>query len=301
MPMRRASEISAPQEPAERTPAYYLYGPDSPVGPVVISVPHAGRDYTPELLSAARVPQATLRRLEDRFADYLVHRLIERGQTVVVAKVPRAAIDLNRSEREIDPAMIRGLPRDQSLTSSAKLRGGLGLVPRRLQGAGDLWREAVEWSDLSARIEAFHRPYHAVLERLLSRALEEHGHAILLDIHSMPPLPPAAGLTPRIVLGDRFGRSASSRLTFLATDLCVARGVPAAQNHPYPGNYLLERHGMPERRTHALQLEVDRSLYLDSALDRPGPGLAAMQGLIADLVDALGIEMPRTEFAQAAE
>jgi N-formylglutamate amidohydrolase len=243
-----------------------------------------------------------LRRLEDRYADLLVHRLVERGFSVLVARAPRALIDLNRNEREIDPTMVSGLPHHHGLLTSAKLRGGLGLVPRRLQGVGELWLDRLEWGDLFSRIETFHRPYHAALERLMRTAYENHGHAILLDVHSMPPLQASnSGVPPRVVLGDRFGRSASSRLLTLAGDLCAGRGVLAAQNHPYPGNYLIERHGRPEQGLHALQLEIDRSLYLDSALDEPGPELPAMQALVTDMALALAQELPNADFAQAAE
>jgi N-formylglutamate amidohydrolase len=299
MPATPAPEMQPPQPPVERTPAYDRYGPDVPRSPIVVSVPHAGRDYPSGLLVNARCSVSVLRRLEDRYADLLAYQLIASGHSVVVARAPRAVIDLNRDAREIDPVMVRGMPRDQPLVASAKMRGGLGLVPRRLQGIGDLWIAPIDWADLSARIALLHSPYHAALARLMASARTAHGHAILLDIHSMPPLmtgvPP-----PRVVLGDRFGRSASTRLITLAADLCAGHGIASAQNHPYAGNYLLERHGRPESGFHALQLEIDRSLYLESRLDRPGPGLARMQGLVAELAGALGVELPGS-FAQAAE
>lgn len=299
MPAAPTPEMQPSSPPVERTPAYDRYGPDMPRSPVVISVPHAGRNYTPTLLANARCGVAGLRRLEDRYADLLAHRLIALGYSVMIARTPRAVIDLNRDEREIDPAMVRGLPRNQPLMTSAKMRGGLGLVPRRLQGIGDLWTLPVDWVELSGRIAFLHRPYHEALAGMMRRARDAHGHAILLDIHSMPPL--TTGVRPPgIVLGDRFGRSASTRLVALAADLCEGHGMASAQNHPYPGNYLLERHGKPEAGFHALQVEVDRSLYLDTALDGPGHGLARMQGVMVELAEALGIELPGA-FAQAAE
>lgn len=288
---------------AESTAAFDRYGPDVPQSPIVISVPHAGRDYAPALLAQARVPPQVLRRLEDRHADALAEELATLGCPVLVARAPRALIDLNRDEREIDPAMLGGVPHGHALISSAKLRGGLGLIPRRLQGAGELWHGPIDWHDVARRIETVHRPYHRALAGLLARARDGFGHAILLDIHSMPPLSAAPGGGPpvRIVLGDRFGRSAAGRLTALAADLCRGRGVAVAQNHPYPGNHLLDRHGRPEQGLHALQVEVDRGLYLDDALDRPGPGLAGMQRLMADMAGVLASELPRIDHAQAAE
>lgn len=294
---------SAPRDPARSTPAYHLYGPDRPIGPVVLSVPHAGRDYDEALLRAARVGPEMLRRLEDRWADLLTHPLIDRGYHVLVARAPRAMIDLNRHEREIDPAMVTGLPRDVPLQASAKLRGGLGLLPRRLPGAPELWQRPLGWDEVRRRIDTIHRPYHAALAGLMRAARDVHGHAVLIDLHSMPPLPsPAAGQeAARAVLGDRFGRAASTRLMTLAADVLAGHGLKTVQNHPYAGDHMVERHGRPVENFYALQLEVDRSLYLDAALDRPGPGLARLQAAVCALVEAIACEPPRAAYPLAAE
>jgi len=288
--------------PTESAAAYDLHGPALPNGPLIVSVPHAGRDYPLELLALARVRPEVLRRLEDRWADLLAQPLIARGYSVLVARAPRAMIDLNRHERELDPAMVTGLPRELPLQSSAKLRGGLGLIPRRLPGAQEIWQRPLPWSEAQWRIETLHRPYHARLAQMMTAARERHGHAILIDLHSMPPLPPpAAGqAAPGLVLGDRFGRSAATRLMTLAADVAAGHGVLTSQNHPYAGDHLIERHGRPERDFHALQLEIDRALYLDVTLDRPGPGLARIQGVVAAIAEALANELPRS-YAMAAE
>ena len=289
--------------PSVRDTAFDRFGPDLPDRPVILSVPHAGRDYPDALTATARVRPAMLRRLEDRWVDLLARPLIARGFTVLVARAPRALIDLNRHEREVDPAMIADPPHDAAWHSSAKLRGGLGLFPRRMPGASDLWLRPMPWAEALRRIETVHRPYHAALARLMTATRDAHGHAILIDLHSMPPLPPpAAGQeAPKIVLGDRFGRSASTRLMTLAADVAAGHGIVAAQNHPYAGDHLIERHGRPESGMHAIQIEVDRSLYLDDALDQPGPGLARIQGIIMAIAQALANELPRADYALAAE
>jgi N-formylglutamate amidohydrolase len=294
---------SAPRAPAETTIAYDLYGPAQPIAPVIVSVPHAGRTYDDALLTSARVRPEVLQRLEDRWADLLAHPLIESGYSVLVARAPRAMIDLNRHEREIDPAMVSALPRDLALQGSAKLRGGLGLIPRRLPGAYELWQRPIGWDEVRRRIDLIHRPYHAALSGLMRAAREAHGHALLIDLHSMPPLsPPAAGQkAPGIVLGDRFGRCASARLMTLAADVLAGHGFVAAQNHPYAGDHMVERHGRPADDLYAMQVEVDRSLYLDAALDRPGPGLARMQAAVTAVIKALASEPPRAAYPLAAE
>ncbi|MFZ2997989.1 N-formylglutamate amidohydrolase [Sphingobium sp.] len=293
----------APRPPVLSEPGFDLYGPAIPDCPVIISVPHAGRNYPADLLAEARVRPHILRRLEDRWADLLAYPLIARGYSVIVARTARAMIDLNRHEREIDPAMIAGLPHDIALHSSAKLRGGLGLIPRRLPGAHELWRGALSWPDIQRRIDQFHRPYHAALAQMMMAARDAHGHAILIDVHSMPTLPPpAAGQTaPSVVFGDRFGRSASNRLVALAADIAIGHGLLATQNHPYAGDHLIERHGRPDRGMHAIQVEIDRALYLDAALDRPGPGLERMRGFVTAMADALAVENPGAAYAMAAE
>lgn len=293
----------APRPPVLSEPGFDLYGPLSPDRPVILSVPHAGRDYTAALLAQARVRQQQLVRLEDRWADLIAHPLIARGYTVLVARAPRAMIDLNRHEQEIDPAMVSDIPRGIALHSSPKLRGGLGLIPRRLPGAPELWRGPLPWAEVQRRVEGVHRPYHAMLTRLMRAARAAHGHAILLDLHSMPPLPPpGAGLpAPGIVLGDRFGRSASTRLVTLAADVAAAHDILAGQNHPYAGAHLIERHGRPDQAMHAIQLEIDRTLYLDATLDRPGPGLARIRALVTRMAEALTAELPGTAYALAAE
>ncbi|MDX3901304.1 MAG: N-formylglutamate amidohydrolase [Sphingobium sp.] len=289
--------------PTERADAFDRYGPDIPCSPVILSIPHAGRDYRPELTALARVRPPVLRRLEDRLADLLAHPLIARGGSVLIARAPRAMIDLNRHEREVDPAMVADLPRFQPLQSSAKLRGGLGLLPRRLQGAGDLWRAPIPWAEVERRIHLIHRSYHAALAGMMAAAHAAHGHAILIDLHSMPPLPLAADgdPAPDLVLGDRFGRSAAGRLVTLAADIAAGRGFASAQNHPYAGDHLLERHGRPDAGFHALQIEIDRTLYLDAALEGPGPGLARVQALVSAITEALAREMPSGHYAMAAE
>lgn len=293
----------APRPPVLSEPGFDLYGPAIPDRPVILSVPHAGRAYPPELLAQARVQAQQLRRLEDRWVDLLAYPLIERGFCVLVARAPRAMIDLNRHEREIDPAMVSGVPREASLQASAKLRGGLGLIPRRLPGAHDLWHRPLRWAEVQRRIDTIHRPYHDALARMMLAARDAFGHAILIDLHSMPPLPPptAGQVAPGLVLGDRFGRSASGRLTSLAAEVAAGYDVAAAQNHPYAGDHMIDRHGRPDRGMHAIQVEIDRALYLDATLDRPGPGVARMGALVTALAEALAVELPRAVYAMAAE
>lgn len=269
------------------SPSFELYGPMEPISPVVISVPHAGRDYPLPLRAALRVPLAAIRGLEDRYADAIALGARE-IETLFVAARARAWIDLNRSEQERDPRLDDGA-RAGGPPLSAKLRSGLGLVPRRVGNSGDIWSRRLGGDEVDARIRLDHRPYHAAIAAALASARARFGVAVLLDVHSMPPLgdPTTA---PRLVLGDRFGKSAAARFQGRLEAVARTHNIACAANTPYSGGHILERHGDPRRGIHAIQLEIDRTLYLDAALDQPGPGLKAMVKLLRSIIDALADE-----------
>lgn len=269
----------------------------APASPVVLSVPHAGRDYPPALLPLLRTPPHALRALEDRFVDVVAHAA--RGdRTMLVQRLPRAWIDLNRGEDERDPAIDEGADPTGRPGHSAKLRSGLGLIPRRLHGSGEIWRGKLSDADVRARIAEAHRPYHDMLGRVLTAARARFGVAVLLDLHSMPPLDPGRA---RLVLGDRFGRAAGARFVARAEAALRARGMPVALNAPYAGGHILDRHAAPMLGVHGLQLELDRTLYLDRRLDRPGDGLDATAALVGAAIAALEDEALAEPLAQAAE
>lgn len=267
---------------------FQCYGIDTLAVPVLLSVPHAGRDYPQGVFDALRLPRAALNRLEDRYADLLARKAIMLGYPVIIARRARAWIDLNRDENDLDVDMVRGVDRADYPTPGAKQRGGLGLVPRRLSGEGDLWNGQFELSDIEHRLASFHRPFHNSVSNILGRIRDKFGVAILLDLHSMPPLRQSTpGQVPQFVIGDRFGKSASSQFAELLMERIRGQGFAVALNHPYAGEYILRRHAKPSANIHSLQLEIDRSLYLDSALREPGAGLGQMTALVTGLVGAL--------------
>jgi N-formylglutamate amidohydrolase len=247
----------------------------------VLTVTHAGRDYPPGMIDRLAVPFDTVRLLEDRLADRLVEAAIARGWQTLVARTPRLTIDLNRAETDFEARAVAGA-HTPAARPSHRARGGLGLVPERL-GKLELWRTRLSSEDLAERIVAVYRPWHVAVEAALARAQAFNGHAVLIDVHSMPPLP---GAHPaQIVIGDRHGASALPHVTAAAVEVFRAAGLRVAVNAPYAGAYMLERHGKPARNVSALQVEIDRRLYLDAALDGPGSGLSAMQRIIAALAE----------------
>ena len=250
--------------------------------PILISVPHAGRDYPAEIFDDLRLPPATLLRLEDRYADLLPRDTVACGFPTIIAHRARAWIDLNRDEDDIDVDMIAGLDPRGRPAPGVKQRGGLGLIPRRLSGSGEIWKRRIASQSLTQRIESFHRPYHAAVAGILNAMYDRFGIAILLDLHSMPPLDGA-----QFVVGDRYGRSAANRYAELLLSILRGKGFETALNHPYSGEYMLRRHGDVGRNIHAIQLEVDRTLYLDASLCEPGDGVGAISALVAELAQSL--------------
>jgi N-formylglutamate amidohydrolase len=267
--------------------------------PVLVAVPHAGRAYPPQVVDRMRDPQGAQLRLEDRLVDRLGRMIAQAtGAGLLVAHAPRALLDLNRAEDDIDWDMVEGgRPEGVAAVTSGqscnrRARSGLGLVPRRLPGSGEIWRGRLPRAELSARIAGIHRAYHAFLAEELARMRKLWGAALLIDLHSMPPLRPAEGeeRAPLIVLGDRFGVSCHHGLIGAALRQLDAQGCEAAQNRPYSGGYVLDRHGAPDKGIHAVQVEVCRATYLDHRLAEPGEGMAGMAAILADLVRVMGAE-----------
>ena len=293
-------------------PAYSLRLQEPSQVPVLIAVPHAGRAYPTSLIERMRHPAYASLRLEDRYVD-LLGEAVARATcaALLVAHAPRAMIDLNRAPEDVDWDMFaRGRPdRVGSYTPGLRVRSGLGLIPRRLPGLGELWKRRHDEADLTARIDQIHGPYHQCLADSLLALRQRWGAALLIDLHSMPPLGLRDGSPPpEFVVGDRFGASCHGALVASCFGHLAEERRRAAHNRPYAGGYVLERHAAPEQGLHALQLEIDRSRYLDGRLVEPGQGFAGTVAVLTGLVNRLArevAELGRGEasggWAQAAE
>lgn len=262
--------------------------------PVLLSVPHAGRRYAPALLAASRLPASALAILEDPHVDRLIVRGIEAGAAAIVAHVPRAEIDLNRSLDDLDPAMVA--PASTTGQVSRRASAGLGLIPSRLAGHGAIWRRALPRAEVDRRIADVHAPYHAAIDDALHRMRDAFGVVVLLDCHSMPPRG-----RETIVLGDVHGASCGSVPIEAAERVCAAHGMPATRNDPYAGGEIVARHGRPDAGIHAIQIEIDRRAYLAADLRAPGLGFGRVAALIGDIVGAVGDAVLSSSYALAAE
>ncbi|MGH6652126.1 MAG: N-formylglutamate amidohydrolase [Sphingopyxis sp.] len=259
--------------------------------PVVVSVAHAGRIYPPELLAAARATRADLERLEDGWADLIAARAGEAGATIVQALWARAVADCNRGEGQMAPGEVAPALRPQFAAPGRKERAGLGVVPTRLADVGPLWKKPIDRAALAWRLDSLHRPFHDALAEALEAARQRFGHAILIDLHSMPSIPAGqAGHGARIVIGDRFGDTADSWLVDAVIAAAERLGVPVSRNQPYAGGHIVRTHGRPDRGVHAVQIEIDRSLYLrrdrSPDPDKLGPLSDWFHGLLGEVASA---------------
>ena len=272
---------------------------------MVLASPHSGRDYPPTFLASTRLTLAQLRRAEDAFvAELLEPAALRHGVPLLAARYGRAWLDLNRDAAEIDPAMVVDPLAAAPEQSSDRVAAGLGVIPRIAAHGLDIYAGRLRHAEIAARLSAVHGPYHAALAGLLAAAQRRHGFAVLLDCHSMPTPAAGTGGPPQIVVGDRFGTSAEPALVDAVERFFRMAGFRVARNAPYAGGYTTSRHGAPARGVHAIQIEIDRALYMDPARLVRHVGFervtAALTGLIETL-QAVVATLPLAPFASAAE
>lgn len=259
---------------------------------LVFASPHSGGIYPPDMVAAVRLPVETLRASEDAFVDRIIGAAPGLGAAVVLARFARAYIDLNREPWELDPAMFDDTLPDYAQGRTARVAAGLGAIPRVAGEGRPIYARKLTFAEARDRVELAHRPYHDALDRQLAAARVAHGAAILIDWHSMPAAA-ARGQRVRgggvcdIVLGDRFGAACSPKLTGLVERELEAMGYSVARNAPYAGGYTTEHYGRPAKRTHALQIEINRALYMNEETREPTEGLARLAADAEALTRAL--------------
>jgi N-formylglutamate amidohydrolase len=283
----------APQPTGEHAPGFDVRraaaAAAAPPTPVVFASPHSGRLYPDDMMSAAALDAHAIRRSEDVLVDDLIARGPDLGAAVISARYARAYIDLNREAFELDPAMFVDELPDFARARTARVAAGLGAIARVVSEGQEIYARKLTFAEARARIEQAHRPYHAALERLIGEAHAAHGFAILVDWHSMPSAAARAGRDrpSDMVLGDRFGASCAGVLTARAERELELMGYRVARNTPYAGGYTTEHYGRPARRTHALQIEINRGLYLDEATLEPNRGFARLKANLEALTATL--------------
>ncbi len=252
--------------PAEELdPPFDVLEPASWRGPVVFNSPHSGRVYPRDFLVSSRLDLATLRRSEDSFVDELIAGVVARGYPVMRAHFPRCYVDVNREPYELDPRMFHGRLPSFANTRSMRVAGGLGTVARVVGDAQEIYDQRIAVDDALQRIESLYKPYHRALRRLFTSAQREFGAAILVDCHSMPSAAGSRDDRPRadVVIGDRYGTSCVAVIAETIEARLRALGYSVSRNKPYAGGFITEHYGNPASGLHAIQLELNRALYMD--------------------------------------
>lgn len=246
--------------------------------PFVFNSPHSGRCYPDRFLAMSRLDAMAIRRSEDCYVDELFGAAVALGAPMLTAHFPRAYLDVNREPWELDPRMFAEPVPPFANVRSARVAGGLGTVPKLVGEGLDIYPGRLPLAEAIGRIESVYKPYHETLKRLVTRTHARFGYAVLVDCHSMPASVRLGdnGARPDFIVGDRFGTSAASALSERAIGLLAAMGYAVAHNKPYAGGFITEHYGRPARKLHALQIEINRGLYMDERTLKKSAGFYAL-------------------------
>jgi N-formylglutamate amidohydrolase len=280
----------------ELDPAFEILEPAEWVGPVLFNSPHSGAVYPSQFLVTSRLDLATLRRSEDSFVDDLVSGVVRRGYPLMRAHFPRCYVDVNREPYELDPRMFDGRLPSFANTRSMRVAGGLGTVARVVGDAQEIYDQRISVDEAMRRIETLYKPYHRALRRLFTRMQRNFGAAVLVDCHSMPSSTGQKDERPRpdFVIGDRYGTSCVPVVAECVDRTLRGMGYTVSRNKPYAGGFITEHYGNPAVGLHAIQLEINRALYMDERAQARATGYAPLAIDLEVLAARLG-EIPLEE------
>ncbi len=262
---------------------FRIHRPFRQTVPFVFASPHSGRLYPESFVAKSRLSAIALRRSEDAYVDELFCGAVALGAPLIAARFPRAFLDANRAPAEIDSAMFEGTLPVAVDVPSPRVTAGLGVIPRIVRDGAEIYRGKLAPREAEERLTKLYRPYHAALAALVEETRALFGVAVIIDCHSMP----SAAAIPDIVLGDRYGMAAAPSVTHLAEAAFEAQGFSHARNTPYAGGYTTHLHGRRDRDVHALQVEINRALYLDEERIARGPNFEKVHARLTDAVTQL--------------
>lgn len=271
----------------ELDPPFEIIEPAESRGAVLFNSPHSGRLYPRAFLASSRLDLPTLRRSEDSFVDELVAGVVTRGYPLMRAHFPRCYVDVNREPYELDPRMFDGRLPSFANTRSMRVAGGLGTVARVVGDSQEIYDQRISVDDALQRIESLYKPYHRALRKVFTRLHRDFGVAILIDCHSMPSTGSARDERPRadIVLGDRYGTSCAPAIAEVIEDALRDYGYQVSRNKPYAGGFITEHYGNPAGGLHAIQLELNRALYMDERRYEPTGSFRRVASDLEELAD----------------
>jgi N-formylglutamate amidohydrolase len=255
-------------EPASDAGPLDIKRPRIQTAAIVLASPHSGRTYSPAFLADSKLDPLTLRRSEDSFVDEIFDAGPELGMPLLAARFPRAYCDVNREPYELDQQMFEDRLPAFVNTRSVRVACGLGTIARVVTDGAEIYRRRLHFAEAEQRLKQCYRPYHRALKSLIDETSDRFGAALLIDCHSMPsvggPMDQDAGLGRKdVVLGDRYGTACEQKLVAIIEDAFKAAGFEVARNNPYAGGHTTQLYGLPSRRIHALQIEINRALYMD--------------------------------------
>ncbi|MEQ8897689.1 MAG: N-formylglutamate amidohydrolase [Roseovarius sp.] len=283
--------------------AFQITHPERRTTSVVFASPHSGRDYPRSFLKQSALNEHAIRSSEDAFVDDLFESAPGHGAPLLCASVPRAFVDLNRSEDELDPALIEGV---RKTGHNPRVASGLGVVPRVVANGQVIYAGKISRDEAERRIETYWRPYHAALRLQLAEAQRQFGQAILIDCHSMPheamdSVARSGVRRPDVVLGDRFGAAAGEPIVDRIEEAFYNAGLVVTRNTPFAGAYVTQHYGRPAKGQHAVQIEIDRSLYMDEETIRPNSRFRTFKRLLDGVIGEIAAIGRPVERPLAAE
>jgi N-formylglutamate amidohydrolase len=278
-----------PESQDQVEPPFEVLEPARCRAPLLFNSPHSGRVYPRDFLIASRLDLATLRRSEDSFVDELIVGVVARGHPVVRAHFPRCFVDVNREPYELDPRMFDGRLPSFANTRSMRVAGGLGTVARVVGDAQEIYDQRISVAEALRRIDELYKPYHRSLRRVFMRLHRDFGAAVLVDCHSMPSATGAKDERPRadLVLGDRYGTSCVPVIPETIEATMRDFGYVVSRNKPYAGGFITEHYGNPTAGLHAVQLEINRALYMDERRYQRSATFQRLAGEFEILADRL--------------
>ena len=260
--------------------------------PLVFASPHSGTDYPAAFIAASPLDALSLRRSEDSFVDELFAAAPEHGAPLLRALVPRAFIDPNREPYELDPDMFEDALPDYANTGSSRVAAGLGTIARVVSNGQEIYGAKLRFDEASRRINTYYRPYHRALQTLVEETRRDFGFCVLVDCHSMPsiggPLDPDAGRgRADFILGDAFGAACGEIVTRTIEDALRARGYAVIRNKPFSGGFTTRHYGRPDDGIHAVQIEINRALYMNEQRIERSAGFAHLADQMSGVIGTL--------------
>tara|TARA_A100000164_G_scaffold170275_1_gene151092 strand:- start:19608 stop:20504 length:897 start_codon:yes stop_codon:yes gene_type:complete len=287
-----ASELNLPIE---------IIRPKIQTIPFIFTSPHSGTNYTNDFIKTSALDASYLRKSEDSFIDNLYDHAPRSGAPLLKAIYPRAYIDVNREAYELDPTMFEDILPDFVITASPRISAGLGTIPRIVSSDYEIYSTKLRFKDAEERINKYYFPYHTALKNLISNTKDKFNQCFLIDCHSMPSKVSKSlnsgynnNNKADIIIGDQFGKSCSNQLTDFIQDYFENEGLIVYRNDPYAGGFTTRHYGVPKLKVHAIQIEINRALYMHESLFTRSKGFKKLKTIISNLINSLSKEIFNT-------